>query len=164
MIYFYISLITYFIYTIFKYKDSLILLQRANYNSKKYIKKLDKNIFINKELVIIVLVIIAINLDLKTIEISTIITYMVLSLLKLKQNNKLKIDNKIIVRLITLLIIFIALNIWFILDYKNYHNPKGLIFDNSPFYYIILYIFTYISYLITLVINYIVKPIDKLLK
>ena len=36
MIYFYTSLITYFIYTILKYKESLILLQKNNYDSKKY--------------------------------------------------------------------------------------------------------------------------------
>ena len=38
MIYFYTSLITYFIYTILKYKESLILLQKNNYDSKKYKK------------------------------------------------------------------------------------------------------------------------------
>lgn len=164
MIFFYISLITYYIYTFLKYKSSLILLQKSNYNSKKYKKQLNKNLFINKELIVIVLIIIAINFDLKTIEIATIIIYTFLSFLKIKENKKVKLEKKIIIRIIPQLILFILLNIWFILDYKTHHNPKGIIFDNSALYYIILYIYTYISYLLTLIINILVKPIDKLLK
>ena len=164
MIYFYISLIPYLIYTVFKYKDTLILLQKEKYNTKKYIKKINKHQFINKELIIIILIIIATNLDLKTVEISTIITYTILSVIKLREINKLKLEKKLTPRIITLILLFISLNIWFILDYKSYHNPKYLIFDNAPVYYILLYIFTYISYFITLIINIIVKPIDKLLK
>lgn len=164
MIFFYVSLITYIIYTALKYQDALILLQKTKYNTEKYKKSLNKKLFINKELIIIPLIIIAINLDLKTIEISTIVAYMILSIIKLKEKNKLKIEKKLITRVIPILIIFILLNIWFILDYKSYHNVKGLIFDNSAMYYILLYLFTYISYIITLIINIIVKPIDKLLK
>lgn len=164
MIFFYVSLITYIIYTALKYQDALILLQKTKYNTEKYKKSLNKKLFINKELIIIPLIIIAINLDLKTIEISTIVAYMILSIIKLKEKNKLKIEKKLINRVIPILIIFILLNIWFILDYKSYHNVKGLIFDNSAMYYILLYLFTYSSYIITLIINIIVKPIDKLLK
>ena len=164
MIYFYVSLLTYFVYTFLKYKDSFILLQKSNYNSKKYIKILNKNNFINKELIIIVLIIISLNLDLKSIEISTIIVYMILSLSKLKEKKKIKINKKIVLRTMSILIIFTLLNIWFIIDYKSYHNAKSLIFENSTLYYIILYIFTYTSYIITLITNILVKPIDKLLK
>ena len=89
---------------------------------------------------------------------------MILSLIKLKEKNKIKINKKTIIRIIPILIIFTLLNIWFIIDYKSYHNAKSLIFENSTLYYIILYIFTYISYIITLIINILVKPIDKLLK
>ncbi|MBR2708191.1 MAG: hypothetical protein IKE90_02010 [Bacilli bacterium] len=164
MIFFYISLITYYIYTILKYKKTLILLQEANYNSKKYKKSLNKSLFINKELIIIILIIIALNFDIKTIEISTILVYTLLELTKTKDKTKLKKENKIIIRIIPLVIIYILLNVWFILDYKSFHETKGLIFDNSAIYYIILYIFTYISYLVTLIINNVVKPLDKLLK
>ena len=164
MIFFYISLITYYIYTILKYKKTLILLQKANYNSKKYKKSLNKSLFINKELIIIILIIIALNFDIKTIEISTILVYTLLELTKTKDKTKLKKENKIIIRIIPLVIIYILLNVWFILDYKSFHETKGLIFDNSAIYYIILYIFTYISYLVTLIINNVVKPLDKLLK
>lgn len=164
MIFFYISLITYYIYTILKYKKTLILLQEANYNSKKYKKSLNKSLFINKELIIIILIIIALNFDIKTIEISTILVYTLLELTKEKDKTILKRENKIIIRIIPLVIIYILLNVWFILDYKSFHETKGLIFDNSAIYYIILYIFTYISYLVTLIINNVVKPLDKLLK
>ena len=164
MIFFYISLITYYIYTILKYKKTLILLQEANYNSKKYKKSLNKSLFINKELIIIILIIIALNFDIKTIEISTILVYTLLELTKTKDKTKLKRENKIIIRIIPLVIIYILLNVWFILDYKSFHETEGLIFDNSAIYYIILYIFTYILYLVTLIINNVVKPLDKLLK
>lgn len=164
MIFFYVSLITYLIYTALKYIDALLLLQKTKYNTNKYKNSLNKKLFINKELIIIPLIIIAINLDLKTIEISTIIAYMILSIFKIKETKKIKLEKKLITRIIPLLIIFILLNIWFIIDYKNYHNAKGLIFDNSVVYYIILYIFTYCSYIITLAVNAIVKPIDKLSK
>lgn len=164
MIYFYISLLTYYVYSFLKYKESFKLLQKSNYDSKKYLKKLDKKIFLNIEIIIIILIVISINLDLKSIEISTIIVYMILSLIKLKEKNQLKIEKKAIIRSVALLIIYTLLNIWFILDYKSYHDTKGLILDNSAIYYIILYIFTYTSYIITLIINIIIKPIDKLLK
>ena len=165
MIYFYLSLLTYFFYSIIKYKNALILLKEKKYNTKEYLKEIKKRkYYINKETIIILLIIIAVNLDLKTIEITTILIYMLLSLQSLNNQKKLLLDNKIKTRIIILLITFIVLNIWFILDYKSYHPKKGIIFDNSPLYYIVLYLYTYISHYITLIINIISKPIDKILK
>lgn len=164
MIFFYASLITYYIYTFLKYKSTYAQLQKSKYDTKKYIKQLNKKTFINKELIIIPLIIIALNLDLKTIEVSTVIAYTLLAFIKIKEKSKVKLEKKFIVRLIPLIIILILLNIWIIIDYMNHHNTEGIIFDSSSIYYIVLYTFTYISYLLILIINLIVKPIDKLLK
>lgn len=165
MIFFYVSLITYFIYTFKKYKNNLKMLQKNKYDNKKILKEIkNKKYFINKELIIILLIIIAVNLDLKTLEISTIVTYTFLSFFSVKENIRIKIEKKIITRIVAETLIFILLNIWFIIDYNNYHRPKGLIFDNSSLYYIILYLYTYLSCFITLIVNILSKPFDKLLK
>ena len=163
MIFFYLSLSTYLIYTLFKYRESLFLLDKNKYVSKKYLKEIkNKKNFINKELIIVILIIIACNFNLKVIEISTIIVYMVLSLLKIKESIAFKKDKKMKPIIALELLLFIILNIWFIIDYRNCHNTKGLIFDNSPIYYIILYLFTYFSYFITLIINIFVRKFDIL--
>ena len=164
MIFFYTSLLTYFIYTAYKYIESLEILQETKYDTKKYLKKITKKNFINKEMIIIILIITALNLDLKSIEIATIITYTILSFLKIKEKLNLKIEKQIITRIIIEVLIFALLNIWFIIDYKSYHQLKGLIFENSSLYYIILYLYTYLSCFITLIVNIISKPFDKLLK
>ena len=164
MIYFYISLLTYIFYTGIKYKESLYLLSKKKYNNKEYFYEVKKTkYFFTEELLIIPLIIIALNLDLKTIEISTLTVYTFLSLKNIKKI-KTKIQKKTITRIIILIIIQILLNIWFIKDYNSYHNPKGLIFDNTSLYYIILYLFTYFSNYVTLIINTVSNQIDRLLK
>ncbi len=163
MIYFYVSLITYFCYCIIKYKEGIYYLEKDKYDSKKYGQRIVKNakdIFMTPELLIIILIIIAVNFDIKVLEISTIIVYMILFLYKLKSNKKLKITKKAKTRICLISGIYVILNIWFCLDYISYHGP-GLIFDNNPLYYIILYTITYLSYPVIYIANKILKPIDK---
>ncbi len=167
MIYFYVSLMTYMCYCIIKYRESLYYLEKSKYDNKKYGQIISKNIskiLINPELLFIILIIIAFNLDIKVLEISTIITYMILFIYKLKTNNKdLKITKQTTIRVIGILTIYLLLNIWFCIDYNHYHSAE-IIFDNTPLYYIILYIVTYLSYFIVYIINMLLKPIDKLIK
>ena len=167
MIYFYISLLTYMCFCIIKYRDALHYLEKAKYDSSKYIKEIKKDfnkIFINPELVILILIIIALNCDIKVLGISTIIIYMFLFLYKLKTNNQdLKITKKTKTRIIGILLIYLALNIWFCIDYNDYHSAE-IIFDNTALYYIILNIITYMSHIVTYIVNIVVKPFDKILK
>ncbi len=167
MIFFYVSLLTYACYCIIKYRESLHSLEKAKYDNAKYKKSISKdlkNIFINPELVIAVLIIIAVNFDVKVIGISTLIVYMFLFLYKLKTNNQeLKITKQTKTRIIGIVLIYLILNVWFCLDYISYHKAS-IIFDNTPLYYIILYIITYLSYIVTYIINIIVKLFDKKLK
>ncbi|MBR3198421.1 MAG: hypothetical protein IKG27_00215 [Bacilli bacterium] len=164
MIFFYISLLTYVCYCAIKYRESIHHLEKVKYDSKKYLKYIKENsksIFINPELIITILIIIAFYFNIKVIGISTLIVYTLLFLYKLKTDNKkLKMTKQTKTRIISIIIIYLILNIWFCFDYNSYHSAS-IIFDNTPLYYIILYIITYLSYIVTYAINIIVKPIDK---
>ena len=166
MIFFYISLSTYICFNIIKYKKSLFSLQQNKYKIKDYGKWIFQNykeVFINKELLAIILLIITFNFDLKVIGVSTVIFYTIMFLLDYKKKIKLKINKQMISRILIIIILFIGLNIWFILDYMSYHYAD-IIFDNTPFYYIILILVSYFSYFIVWLANVIASPFDKLLK
>lgn len=163
MIFFYISLSTYICFNIIKYKNTLYTLQKNKYDIKKYgqwIFKNYKQTFLNKELLSIILIIITFNFNLKIIGVSTVIFYTIMFLLDYKKKIKLKIDKPMINKIVLLILVFIGLNIWFILDYISYHYAD-IIFDNTAFYYIILVLFSYFSYFVVWLINLITKPFDK---
>ena len=93
MIFFYISLSTYLCFNIIKYKQILYHLKENKYNIKSYtkwLKKHIKEIFVNKEMLSIIAIIIALNFDLKVIGVTIVILYTVLFLLNYKKTNKLK--------------------------------------------------------------------------
>ncbi len=166
MIFFYISLSTYICYNIIKYKKIFSELQKNKYDFKSYNKWISKNIkeiLINKELLSILLIIIAVNFNLKIIGVSAVILYTILFLLNYKKKNKLKIDKKLITRLVILAILYACLNTYFILDYIAYHYAD-IVFDNTAFYYIILAAVSYFSYFIIWLVNIIAIPFDKLIK
>ena len=162
MIFFYISLITYISYNILKYRSLLISLDEENYNSVKYNKRIlkdKKRLLLGPELFLaLILIILCITFNIKVIEICLIIAYMILFLYALKTKKgkfKLTKNKKIIIAI--LLVIYILLNIWFILDYASYHDPNNFIFENSPLYYIILIIMSYLSPYIILIVNFLIK-------
>ncbi len=166
MIFFYISLSTYICFNIIKYKKIFSILQKNKYNLKSYghwIASNAKDIFINKELLSIILIIITVNFDLKVIGVSTVIFYTIFFLLNYKKKNKIKVNSKFITRLIILIILYAILNLWFIIDYISYHYAD-IVFDNTAFYYIILVAISYFSYIIIWVVNAIAIPFDKLVK
>ena len=167
MIYFYVSLITYIFYSIIKYRSTFYNLKKAKYNSKKYMQMILKNLkkeYLNIELIQLTLIIIALFANIKIIEIFTIIIYTLLFLYELKTNNKeIKKDKKLITRTVIIIIFYILLNIWFYIDYSSYHT-SGLIFDNTPLYYIILIIIANLTCFITYIVNIISKPFDKFIK
>ena len=164
MIFFYISLSTYLCFNIIKYKQILYHLKENKYNIKSYtkwLKKHIKEIFVNKEMLSIIAIIIALNFDLKVIGVAIVILYTVLFLLNYKKTNKLKIDRQIITRLIILSLIYIGLNIYFIIDYNSFHSGN-IIGDNTVLYYLILIIISYLSYFIMWIVNILAFPIDKI--
>lgn len=166
MIYFYISLSTYLCYNIVKYKNILNKLQENKYDIKKYTNYIFKNaktLFLTPELLSIIVIILAFKTNLKVIGVANIILYTILFLLNYKKRNKVKIESKMITRIILLILMNIGLNIYFILDYMSYHYAD-IIFDNTPMYYIILITVIYFLPLIVWIINVLAQPIDKLIK
>lgn len=166
MIFFYISLSTYICFNIIKYKKSLSDLQKNKYDIKKYgswIFKNYKQTFLTPELLAILLLVIVFNFNLKVIGVSTVVFYTLMFLINYKKKTKLKINKQTISRIIAIILIFIGLNIWFIIDYMSYHYAD-IIFDNTPFYYIILIFMSYFSYLIVWLANLIVRPFDRFFK
>lgn len=165
MIFFYISLITYLSYNILKYRSLLISLDEENYNTIKYNKRIlkdKKKLLIGPELFLaLIIIILCITFNIKVIEISMILAYMILFLYALKnKKGKIKFNRKNKIIIIFLLIIYILLNIWFILDYASYHDPNNFIFENSPLYYIILIVMSYLSPYIILVVNLLTKKLS----
>ena len=77
-------------------------------------------------------------------------------LIEYKKKVKLKINKKLIFRIIIILLIFIGLNIWFILD-----SLKPLS-DNVKLYYIILIFISYLSYFVVWLANLIAHPFDRI--
>ena len=166
MIFFYISLSTYICFNIIKYKQVLFSLKENKYNIKNYGKWIFQNpkqTFLNKELFAIILIVIALNFNLKIIGVCTVIFYTAMFLLDFKKKNKFKLNNQMIIRLIIIALIYLGVNIWFIIDYMSYHYAD-IIFDNTAFYYIVLILMSYFSYFIVWISNLIAKPFDKLLK
>ena len=165
MIFFYISLSTYICFNIIKYKKSLSDLQKNKYDVKKYGKWIFQNYkqtFLTPELLAILLLVIVFNFNLKVIGVSTVVFYTLMFLLNYKKKTKIKINKQIMSRIIAIILIFIGLNVWFIIDYMSYHYAD-IIFDNTPFYYIILIFMSYLSYFIVWIANLIVRPSDKIL-
>ncbi len=165
MIFFYISLSTYICFNLIKYKKALFNLQKNKYDIKTYgswIFKNYKQTFLNKELLSIILLIITFNFNLKVIGVCTVIFYTLMFLLDFKKKIKIKINNQMIARIIAIVVIFIGLNIWFVLDYMSYHYAD-IIFDNTAFYYIVLIMMSYFAYIVVWIANLIVKPLDKFL-
>ena len=105
MIFFYISLSTYICFNIIKYKRIFSVLQKNKYDLKSYSKWLSKNskeVFLNKELLFIIIIVIALNFNLKVIGVSTVILYTILFLLDYKKKNKVKVDKKLKTRIVIL--------------------------------------------------------------
>ena len=91
MIYFIISLTTYFTYLVFKGKRYLSYFIEQKYNLKK-IKLFNIKKFLTLELLGVILVVLTFFLNSKTVGILFIIFYMILSLIEIKNSNLLKLD------------------------------------------------------------------------
>ena len=153
MIFFYISLSTYICFNIIKFKKALVNLQKCKYGIKKYGDWIFKNYtetFINKELLALILLVISLNFNIKILGVATVIFYTLMFLLEYKKKTKLKINRQITLRIIITILIFLGVNIWFIVDYISYHYAD-IIFDNTAFYYIVLILMSYFAYIIVFI-------------
>lgn len=162
MLYFYISLLTYACYCIFKYKEGLFYLKKDKYDSKKFLNRIksDKNIFLGLDIISLILIVVCLHFNSKIIGICFTVLYTFLSLYKIRNNNDVKKDKKIKYRIIFIILFYILLNVWFVFDYISYHGT-GLYFDNSPLYYIVLVIIGYLSYFVIYISNVICKILKR---
>lgn len=153
MIFFFISLSTYLCYLILKYQKGLALFKREKYVVKdygKYLLKHPKEIFLTPEVLALIVIALAINTDAKIAGISMVVFYMIMFLYELKIfDKKVKLDINMIRILTIVLLIYIGLSIWFVVDY-NALQSGFLIFDHRWIYYIIVIILGYFSYFVIL--------------
>ena len=163
MIFFYISLVTYFCFLILKGRNGIILLNNSKGDLKKYgtsIFKNAKELFLTPELLAIILVTIATNANEKITGICFVIFYMLLFLYflrKSKKSFKLKKGNISLIVILTVLIVLA--NVLFYMHYTFFHDDF-LIFDTEWIYYIVLIIISYLFYFIIWLGELINKPIE----
>ncbi len=171
MIFFFISLSTYFCYLILKSFDTLELLQKEKFNvakSFKLIKQNSKKVFLTPEILGTLLIILAFNVDAKAMGICMVVFYMFMFLYKIKDyNGKLIFDKNVITTGIITLIIYIlviTLCVW----NNNIVSTEFLLVDNRWIYYIIMVIMIYLNSFIVLIsslinngIMYIIRQIFK---
>ena len=156
----YVSLTTYFCFLLLKYNDAIYLL---NKNKKNYLKKLDyKKIFITPELFSILLIILALFLGTKLASICFVIFYTFMFLYYLKRCKK-RIDIKKNISLIIILaLIFILVNVCAYLSYMCYKNTF-IVYETSWMYYILAIVYSYLTYFIVYVCNFISDLFLKLI-
>ena len=153
MIYFFISLTTYFCYLIIKYQKHLCLINKDKFNLSKYNQDVMKNAthnFLTPEILGLIIVIIAVNTDAKMAGISMVVFYTLLFLYELKGYKKeIKLTKDIIRTIIFIAIIYLILFACFIIDYVSIQNDF-LLYDHRWIYYTLVIIAGYLSPFITL--------------
>lgn len=167
MIFFYISLVTYFCFLILKGRKGIILLNSSKGSLKKYFQNIKingKELFLTPELLALILVVIALNANEKTMGICFVIFYMLLFLYFLrKTKDKFKLKKGNISLIIILIIFFILINAIFFIHYMSIQDDF-FIFNTMWIYYIISVIVGYLLYFIIgfgELINKLVKLISQ---
>ena len=163
MIFFYISLVTYFCFLILKGRNGIILLNNSKGDLKKYrqnIMKKGKELFITPELLGIILIIVALNTNEKITGICFVIFYMLLFLYLLrKSKEKFKLKKGNIGLIVALVLLFVLLYVLFGLHYISLHSDF-IWFDTQWIYYIISIIIGYLLYFIIWICGVISKAIE----
>lgn len=155
MIYFFISLVTFFCFQILKSRKALITIEENKYDVKKYKNWLfQRENFATLEIAAILIVIICIFHGDKVAGISAVVFYMILSLLEIREvDKKFKFNKnniKIIIPTIIIYLIFFGI---IITDYMIVKD-EVISFNHTTIYYLITVVIGYLSYLIILLSLY----------
>lgn len=163
MKFFIITLFTYYFYNILKYRRGLYMLQQNIYNEgNRYLKWIFRNFketVFNIDLYTFLLVIATLFLNQTVYMILIILTYLLLAYIELNRlkNEQKKIKFKVTARIkrliTTIFIIFLIINLYI---YYNYNV------ENEWIYFLLMFIFSYLSYCIIYIVNIINKPIEKM--
>ena len=151
MIFFFISLVTYFCFIILKSRKALLILEKDKYDLKKFKKWIfTKENFVTLELLSIFLIVISIYHDDNVTGICTLILYMFLSLLFIKNiKEKFKLSKKSIKIIVPAAAIYLITFGLIITDYLL--TQTGYIMHSHiTIYYLIVIIIGYINYIIIL--------------
>ncbi len=153
MIFFFVSLSTYFCYLILKYQKHLGLLQEKKFNLAGYYNNIVKNLkreFLTPEILAIVMIVIVLNTDAKITGISMIIFYILMFLYEIRNFKTINKKNPNMIRtIIFIVIINLLVLIGFIIDNSRIYN-NFLFYNHIWIYYIIMIILCYLSSGITL--------------
>lgn len=151
MIFFYISLVTYFCFLILKARNGIVLFNNSKGDLKKYrqnVIKKGKELFLTPELLAIILVIIALNANEKITGICFVIFYMLLFLYFLrKSKDKFKLKKGNISLIVILVLFFVLVNVLFCVHYMSFQSDF-LWFDTQWIYYIVSVVLGYLLYFI----------------
>lgn len=160
MLYFIISLVTFFTYLVFKGRRYFTEFSKAKYNLKK-IKLFSLDKYLTLELFGIILVVLAFFLTSKTVGILFIIFYMILSLFEIRKfDSGFKLDKKATYSILITSFIYLVIFVIIFIDYFNYQ--KGFIFyDRVNYYYLIVFIIGYLEYLIIYLSFILCGKLDK---
>ncbi len=163
MKFFIITLFTYYFYNILKYRRGLYMLQQNIYNEgNRYLKWVFRNYketMINFDLFAFILIVATLVLNQTFYMILIILTYLLLSYIELNnlKNEQKKIKFKITSRIkrliITILLIFLLINVYVFYGYKV---------EDEWFYFLLMFIFSYLSYFIVYISNIINKPVERI--
>lgn len=165
MIFFYISLSTYLCFLFLKLHKSLLVLNKEKFNLKKYHKWIiNKENFINLELLGLIIIIIAFNADAKITGICMVILYTILYLYLFKdKQKKLTINKKIVSTIIICSLIYLGIFTIFLVDYLSLQK-EFFLFDNSKYYYTVTILIGYFANYIVLLSAFITNIFTKIFK
>ncbi len=162
MIFFFISLSTYFCYLILKSQKTLKVLEKEKFKIGRSFKEITKNfkkVFLTPELLGIVLIIIAFNMNAKIMGICMVIFYTAMFLYEFRGYKRtIKFNSDVIVTSVIVLMIYVLLGICFTLDYNSVQDDF-FIYDNSWLYYIIMILLSYFNCFVVLISGLINKAI-----
>ncbi|MCI9110676.1 MAG: hypothetical protein HFH47_02545 [Bacilli bacterium] len=153
MIFFFIALSTYFCYLILKTIQNLELLQKQKFDISKcfkWTKEHLKKILLTSDILAIILIALALNIDAKAMGICMIVFYMFMFLYRLKDDGKkIKFNSNMIRTGIITLIIYILILIGCVWNYNSV-SSEFIMVDNRWIYFIVMIVAIYINYFIVL--------------
>ena len=162
MLGFYVSLLTYFLYVLIRYRNGLYMLQQNSYNvSNRYIKWIGKNVkkvFVSWDFLYVLVIPFYFILDINFFYLINIMFFLFLFYLEGSKIKRMQVKKPFVVTsrikrlVLTIFVIylFLSLVIWF-----NYNQ------NDIVFYYLIYLFLSYMSYFVVFIANIINKPIEK---
>ena len=160
---FLMTLLPYYLFLILKYRYGLYMLQQNSYNTEnRYLKwtiKNSKRTIINLELISFLLLILVPLIDKLYYSLAIIIYYVILTYIEIsklkkeQQKKKFNITARVKRLIITNILLFALINLFIV----NFFNKEYVVY-----YYLAIFLFSYLSYFVVYLSNVINIPIEKI--